>query len=105
MDRCSIDRTILRYKNEVGLSDQGLGSMEVWRTKIDDLTRTIDELEARDKCRRIISRYISWLKKHKILHEENIHLQKQARLHELRETEASSIILDSDANGFQRNEE
>ncbi|MCE3051257.1 hypothetical protein HAX54_049242 [Datura stramonium] len=24
MDRCSIDRTILRYKNEVGLSDQGL---------------------------------------------------------------------------------
>ncbi|XP_059306764.1 MADS-box transcription factor 6-like [Lycium ferocissimum] len=48
-----IDRTILRYKNEVGLSttndDQGLRAMEVWRTQIDDMTRTIDELEAREK--------------------------------------------------------
>ncbi|XP_049395361.1 MADS-box transcription factor 6-like isoform X1 [Solanum stenotomum] len=126
-----IERTILRYKNEVGLSqnsDQGLRAMEVWRTKIDDMTRTIDELEARNKHlageelsslgmkelkqlerqlrigverirskkRRIISEHIHGLKRrHKILHEENIHLQKQVRLSEI---EGSSRILDSDAS-------
>ncbi|XP_016485764.1 MADS-box protein SOC1-like isoform X1 [Nicotiana tabacum] len=130
-----IDRTILRYKNEVGLSkstnDQGFRATEVRRFEIEDMTRTIDELEARDKHfagedistlgmkelkqlerqlrigverirskkRCIISEHINWLKRrHKILHEENIHLQKQVRLHELREGEGSSTILDSDAS-------
>ncbi|XP_018624286.1 agamous-like MADS-box protein AGL11 isoform X2 [Nicotiana tomentosiformis] len=111
-----IDRTILRYKNEVGLSktiDQGFRAMEVRRSEIEDMTRTIDELEARDKhfagedlstlgmkelkqlerqLRIGVERIRS--KKHKILHEENIHLQKQVRLHELREGEGSSIFLD-----------
>ncbi|KAF3645938.1 Gamma carbonic anhydrase like 1, CAL1 isoform 1, partial [Capsicum annuum] len=108
-----MERTILRYKNEVGLSnnsDQGLRAVEVWKTKINDMRRTIDELEVRDKHlagedlsslgmkelkqlerqlrigaerirskkRRIVSEHINWLKRrHKILHEENIHLQKQ----------------------------
>ncbi|OIT34333.1 PREDICTED: truncated transcription factor CAULIFLOWER A-like [Nicotiana attenuata] len=129
-----IDRTILRYKNEVGLSktnDQGFKATEVRRSDIEGMTRTIDELEARDKHfagedlstlgmkelkqlerqlrigverirskkGRIISEHINWLKrKHKILHDENIHLQKQVRLHELREGEGSSTILDSDAS-------
>ncbi|XP_015166004.1 truncated transcription factor CAULIFLOWER A-like isoform X2 [Solanum tuberosum] len=112
-----IERTILRYKNEVGLSknsDQGLRAMEVWRTKIDDMTRTIHELEARDK--HLAGEELSSLgmkelkqlerqlrigverirsKKHKILHEENIHLQKQVRLSEI---EGSSRILDSEAS-------
>ncbi|XP_016485773.1 agamous-like MADS-box protein AGL19 isoform X2 [Nicotiana tabacum] len=116
-----IDRTILRYKNEVGLSkstnDQGFRATEVRRFEIEDMTRTIDELEARDK--HFAGEDISTLgmkelkqlerqlrigverirsKKHKILHEENIHLQKQVRLHELREGEGSSTILDSDAS-------
>ncbi|CAN4085354.1 unnamed protein product [Withania somnifera] len=112
-----MQRTILRYKNEVGLSNnsgQGLRAME---TKLADMTRTIDELEARD--RHLAGEDLSSLgmkelkqlerqlrigverirsKKHKILREENIHLQKQAKLYELHEGEGNSMILDSDAS-------
>ncbi|KAA8540671.1 hypothetical protein F0562_024410 [Nyssa sinensis] len=45
-------RTIARYRNEVGLSqsnNQGFRTMEILRTEIDDLKRTIDNLEERHK--------------------------------------------------------
>ncbi|KAL2482616.1 Agamous-like MADS-box protein AGL19 [Forsythia ovata] len=45
-----IQRTIAKYKTEVGLpnsDDQGIRTMEVWRNEIDHLTRTIHDLEAR----------------------------------------------------------
>ncbi|GFZ08007.1 K-box region and MADS-box transcription factor family protein [Actinidia rufa] len=47
-----MDRTIARYKNEVGLSQsnsQGLRTMEVWRAEMEGLKRTIETLEAKQK--------------------------------------------------------
>ncbi|XP_074345979.1 MADS-box transcription factor 6-like isoform X2 [Apium graveolens] len=44
-----MDKTIRRYRNEVGLyqpNNEGVRSMEVWRNEIDELKRTIDNLEA-----------------------------------------------------------
>uniref|UniRef100_A0A5B7C7I1 Putative MADS-box transcription factor 23-like isoform X1 n=1 Tax=Davidia involucrata TaxID=16924 RepID=A0A5B7C7I1_DAVIN len=45
-------RTIARYRSEVGLSEsnnQGFRTMEIMRTEIEDLKRTIDTLEERHK--------------------------------------------------------
>ncbi|XP_065872997.1 truncated transcription factor CAULIFLOWER D-like isoform X2 [Euphorbia lathyris] len=48
-----MDRTIFRYRNEVGLigSDDQLGSrsMEFWRNEIDELKRTVDSMETKLK--------------------------------------------------------
>ncbi|KAK1359590.1 MADS-box transcription factor [Heracleum sosnowskyi] len=44
-----MDRTIGRYRSEVGVyqpNNEGLRTMEVWRNEIDELKRTIDNLEA-----------------------------------------------------------
>ncbi|XP_057767491.1 agamous-like MADS-box protein AGL11 isoform X5 [Salvia miltiorrhiza] len=118
-----ITRTITRYKIELGIAkadDQGFTSMEVWRNEIEDLSRTIEALEARE--RNFAGENLSGLgmkelkqlerqlrvgverirsKKHKDLQEENTNLQK--KLHELEEASTSSIILGSDsARLFQR---
>ncbi|KAL2242907.1 UNVERIFIED_CONTAM: Gamma carbonic anhydrase-like 2, mitochondrial [Sesamum indicum] len=47
-----MQRSIARYKSEVGMTksnDQGITTMEVWRNEIEDMKRTVDDLEARDK--------------------------------------------------------
>ncbi|KAF7124145.1 hypothetical protein RHSIM_Rhsim12G0176200 [Rhododendron simsii] len=48
-----MDRTIARYRNEVGLNwqsnNQGLRTMEIWRTEMEELKRTIEALEAQQK--------------------------------------------------------
>ncbi|KAI3463610.1 hypothetical protein Pfo_020273 [Paulownia fortunei] len=47
-----IIRTITRYKIEVGITnsdEQGITSMEVWRNEIEDLRRTVEALEARER--------------------------------------------------------
>ncbi|XP_057474031.1 truncated transcription factor CAULIFLOWER A-like [Actinidia eriantha] len=47
-----MDRTIARYKSEVGLSQsnsQGLRTMEDWRTEMEDMKRTTETLEAKQK--------------------------------------------------------
>ncbi|KAH6819461.1 hypothetical protein C2S51_003064 [Perilla frutescens var. frutescens] len=47
-----IDRTITRYKIEVGIAktdEQGITALEVWRNEIEDLSRTVEALEAREK--------------------------------------------------------
>ncbi|XP_042001044.1 truncated transcription factor CAULIFLOWER A-like isoform X1 [Salvia splendens] len=47
-----IKRTITRYKIELGIAktdEQGITSMEVWRNEIEELSRTIEALEAREK--------------------------------------------------------
>ncbi|KAL8478526.1 hypothetical protein ACS0TY_030428 [Phlomoides rotata] len=47
-----INRTITRYKIEVGIAkpdEQGMASAEVWRNEIEDLSRTIEALEAKEK--------------------------------------------------------
>ncbi|CAI9754685.1 unnamed protein product [Fraxinus pennsylvanica] len=126
-------RTIAKYKNEVELpksDDQGIRTMEVWRNEIDDLKKTVQDLEARDmhlagenlsalgmkdlkqlerqlrigvervrsKKRRTIAEQISYLKrKQRDLQEENLHLQKKAKLYELQEANTSSSALDVDA--------
>ncbi|XP_057767488.1 truncated transcription factor CAULIFLOWER D-like isoform X3 [Salvia miltiorrhiza] len=120
-----ITRTITRYKIELGIAkadDQGFTSMEVWRNEIEDLSRTIEALEARE--RNFAGENLSGLgmkelkqlerqlrvgverirsKKHKDLQEENTNLQKKVKLHELEEASTSSIILGSDsARLFQR---
>ncbi|KAL1812370.1 hypothetical protein ACET3Z_022435 [Daucus carota] len=44
-----MDRTIGRYRSEVGLyqpNNEGFRTMEIWRNEIDELKRTIDNLEA-----------------------------------------------------------
>ncbi|XAR50346.1 hypothetical protein NMG60_11004640 [Bertholletia excelsa] len=121
-----IDSTISRYRREVGLthSGQGLRAVEVWRAEIEDLKRTIETLETRQKHfngedlsmlemkdlkqlerqlrtaaervrskkRRIVSEHINVLKKkHRALQEENTHLQKRVKLHELQ-------LLDGDGS-------
>ncbi|XP_052174767.1 truncated transcription factor CAULIFLOWER D-like [Diospyros lotus] len=108
-----MDRTIARYKNEMGLPqshNHGLRPIEVWRAEMEDLRRTLESLEAkqkhiagedlsllgmkelkqlerqmrtgveriRSKKRRIISEHINDLKKkHRVLQEENTHLQRK----------------------------
>ncbi|KAK4436858.1 Agamous-like MADS-box protein [Sesamum alatum] len=47
-----MQRSIARYKSEVGMmksNDQGITTMEVWRNEIEDMKRTVDDLEAKDK--------------------------------------------------------
>ncbi|XP_058194974.1 truncated transcription factor CAULIFLOWER D-like isoform X2 [Rhododendron vialii] len=47
-----MDRTIARYRSEVRLnsqSNQGLRTMEIWRTEMEELKRTIETLEAKQK--------------------------------------------------------
>ncbi|KAK9278172.1 hypothetical protein L1049_027732 [Liquidambar formosana] len=47
-----MDRTISRYRNEVGLPESNnprCRTMEFWRSEIEELKRTIDTLEARNK--------------------------------------------------------
>ncbi|KAG5523109.1 hypothetical protein RHGRI_035051 [Rhododendron griersonianum] len=48
-----MDRTIARYRREVGLNsqsnNQGLRTMEIWRTEMEELKRTIEALEAKQK--------------------------------------------------------
>nr|GMD31116.1 truncated transcription factor CAULIFLOWER A-like [Ipomoea batatas] len=57
----------------------------------------------RSKKRRMISEHINWLKrKHKLLKEENIHLQKQVKMHEPQESgstgNSNPILLDPEAD-------
>nr|WAO97437.1 MADS-box transcription factor 35 [Lonicera japonica] len=134
-----MERTIARYRNEVGLyesNDHRFRTMEVWRNEIDELKRTIDKLEAREKHiagedlsvlgmkelkqlerqlrigvervrskkRRIVLEHINLLKRrHRTLQEENAHLQKKVKLHELNEADGNSraVRLDS-CDAFQR---
>ncbi|KAL7114505.1 hypothetical protein ABFS83_04G122000 [Erythranthe nasuta] len=47
-----INRIITRYKIEAGITksdEQGITSMEVWRNEIEELSRTVETLEAREK--------------------------------------------------------
>ncbi|XP_031092780.1 MADS-box transcription factor 6-like [Ipomoea triloba] len=133
-----MDGTIARYKREVGLSisnERGLRQTQVGRNEIEDMKRTLESLEERDKHfsgedismlgmrelkqlerqirigverirskkRRMISEHINWLKrKHKLLKEENIHLQKQVKMHEPQESgstgNSNPILLDPEAD-------
>lgn len=46
-----VQRTIAKYKTEVGLpksDDQGIRTMEGWRNEIENLKKTVQDLEARD---------------------------------------------------------
>ncbi|EEF51764.1 MADS-box transcription factor, putative [Ricinus communis] len=118
-----MDRTIARYRSEVGLlgsTDLRTRSLEYWRNEIEELKRTIDTMETRLK--HFSGEDISVLgmkelkqlerhlkvgverirsKKHKVLQEENNRLQK--RLHELQDANISSGILQSNArNAFDQ---
>ncbi|KAH7856536.1 hypothetical protein Vadar_002578 [Vaccinium darrowii] len=48
-----MDRTIARYRSQVGLNSQstneGLRTMKIWRTEMEELKRTIETLEAKQK--------------------------------------------------------
>ncbi|KAK4362611.1 hypothetical protein RND71_017852 [Anisodus tanguticus] len=95
-----IDRTILRYKNDVGLSknsDQDLRAMEAFggRRSIKS-TLGMKELKQLERQLRIgVERVRS--KKGRIISEDINWLKRRVRLHELREAEGSSTVLDSNA--------
>ncbi|KAG8388098.1 hypothetical protein BUALT_Bualt02G0089900 [Buddleja alternifolia] len=47
-----INKTIAKYKLEVGITksdEEGVTTMEMWRNEIENLRKTVDALEARDK--------------------------------------------------------
>ncbi|KAM7483464.1 hypothetical protein LguiB_008047 [Lonicera macranthoides] len=114
----SMERTIARYRNEVGLyesNDHRFRTMEVWRNEIDELKRTIDKLEAREK--HIAGEDLSVLgmkelkqlerqlrigvervrsKKHRTLQEENAHLQKKVSISKL--SARTCLFIGKDCN-------
>ncbi|WOH05186.1 hypothetical protein DCAR_0624600 [Daucus carota subsp. sativus] len=120
-----MDRTIGRYRSEVGLyqpNNEGFRTMEIWRNEIDELKRTIDNLEATH--RHIAGEDLGMLgmkelkqlerqlrvgvervrsKKQKQLQEENTRLQK--KLHELEEVGSAnsrSVLGVNACDSFQR---
>nr|AQM52308.1 MADS18 [Monotropa hypopitys] len=135
-----MNRTLARYRSEVGLSqpndNQGLRTMEIWKTEMEELKRTIETLEATEKHfagedlsmlgmkelkkterqlrtgvqrvrsqkRRVLSEHMNFMKKRqRELQEENTHLQKRVKLHELRKADGTSRIHGAGtSNSFQR---
>ncbi|XP_047314622.1 truncated transcription factor CAULIFLOWER A-like isoform X2 [Impatiens glandulifera] len=47
-----VDSTISRYRNEVGMTESSTGdfrTMEVWKSQLDELQRTIETMEAKER--------------------------------------------------------
>ncbi|KAK7838681.1 agamous-like mads-box protein agl8 like protein [Quercus suber] len=103
----SMNRTIARYRSEVGLPqsiDQHSRPMEFWRTEIEELKRSVDILEARlshsagedlsslgmKELRQLERQTRTAVERRRII-SENINLMKR-KLHELHDTNVSSKI-------------
>ncbi|XP_031407622.1 agamous-like MADS-box protein MADS3 isoform X4 [Punica granatum] len=108
-----MDRTIAKYRNEVGLPDttnRGCRTMEFWRTEIHELKRSADDLEAQlrhlsgEDLSKLSMRELKQLerqlrtgiervrsKKQRALQEENNSLEK--RLRELQDDDQNVSFL------------
>ncbi|KAK2975569.1 hypothetical protein RJ640_014056, partial [Escallonia rubra] len=119
-----MDRTIARYRSEIGLYDtnsQGFRTMEVWRNEIEDLQRTVDTLEAKHKhlagedlallgmkelkqlerqLRIGVERVRS--KKRRIISDHINLLKRKVKLHEMHEAEAGISRIFGADNAFPR---